>query len=144
MFEIYGTICFAVVMKRLCNVYYTLQDVNTQRHDEEVGIMGKKRSYNPQLDYEGAWRLEDMDTIDEVESAREAAERFDGMRVFDTQWTDSELCEVAKMCAKYIEDGYSEDKAVAEAAAQFGITVEEVMDMWAEFCVRAEQRSYNQ
>ena len=106
--------------------------------------MGKKRSYNPQLDYEGAWRPEDMDAIDEMESAREAAERFDGMRIFDAKWTNGQLYDVVRMCKEYISDGYSEQAAAEETAAQFGITVEEVLDMWAEFCVRVEQSSYNE
>ena len=99
--------------------------------------MGKKNYYvDP---YEGAWRPEDMDAMDEAQDAIEEAEVLDGMRIFDPGWSDDFLEKIAIMCANALEDGMTEAEAIEEVAAQTGYSTEEITEMWEEFRARLQR-----
>lgn len=99
--------------------------------------MGKKNRYVDQ--YEGAWRPDDMDAMDEKFREAEEAEQFEGMRIFDTEWSDDFLERIAIMCANALEDGMSEAEAIEEVAAQTGYSIEEITEMWEEFRARLQK-----
>ena len=94
--------------------------------------MGKKNRYVDQ--YEGAWRPDDMDAMDEKFIEAEEAEEMSGMRIFDPTWTDGFIDEIAERygeaVAEAIAEGMTEAEAekvaIEEVAAQTGYTADEI------------------
>lgn len=86
--------------------------------------------------YEGNWRPDDMDAMDEKLREEEANGQFEGMRIFDPSWTDEFLEEIALMCGKALNEGMSEEEAIEEVAAQTGYSCDEISSMWDEFRAR--------
>lgn len=124
--------------KRLCDVWYTLQDVCLPDDDfkEVEELMGKKNRYVDQ--YEGAWRPDDMDAMDEKFIEAEEAEEMSGMRIFDPTWSDAFIDEIANIYDEAISEGMTEEEALEEAAAQTGYTSDEIRSILEEGSARLQ------
>lgn len=97
--------------------------------------MGKKKYRDM---YEGAWRPEDMDGMDEKISEAEEADEMDGMRIFDPEWSDDFIEQIALMYDDALNDGFSEEEAIEEVAAQTGYSVEEIRAILEEGSARLQ------